>query len=228
MNAAIIERNRRAVYHALSRVFEDFGLVLRAFDVWEQRFADPRGFRVNLYVDAVAQTMGLDEAQVRALASSMYSAMTTAERNLPHLPKEFRYSRSDTRPPDPPPADVSADTGIVNPRLAVFTNLLAALIEGATHARKFDEVLDALTTQSPELHTPTKLARDTWIKGALTQLRQFAERVPASEQSAVVNDLHVALCSACGAAMAERILVSALDTVERTSEAQFFSPRSLL
>ena len=236
MNAALMERNRRAVYHALNNVFQDFGVVMRAFDVWEERFADPRGFRVNLYVNAIAQLMGLDDFKVRALASSMYAAMTTAERNLPQLPLALRARRTVEAPAPvpapapaaPQPADVSAQTGVVNPRLAVFANLLAGLIEGATRVQKFDEFLEALGAQKPELPQSTKLARYIWINGALTQLRQFVDSVPASDQRGIINDVYVALCEACGPVLADRILAFAVQTAEQGPEARFYSPRSFL
>jgi hypothetical protein len=227
MNGALIERNRRAVYHALNGVFQDFGVVMRAFDVWEEKFADPRGFRVNLYVNAIAQTLGLDDFHVRALASSMYAAMTMPERNLPALPLALRGRRT-SEVPITPQADVSAQTGIANPRLAVFAGLLAALIDGATRMQKFDDFIEALQSQEPELSPSTRLARNVWISSAVTKLRPFANSVPGSEQRIVINDVYVALCDACGPVTADRILASAVRTAEQAPEAQFHSPRTFL
>jgi hypothetical protein len=224
---AIIDRNRRAVYHALSGVFADSAMLLRALDVWDTQFADQRGFRVNLYVSAVAQDIVLNDAQVRALASALYAAMTTPEKNLPQLPTALR-SRYAEAAPQSTPADVSMQTGVVNPRLAVFTTLLAAMIDGVARAQKFDDFVEALESQAPELSNSAMQARTVWINGALTKLRQFVNAVPDAERRTVVNDLYVALCDACGPVIADRILASAVQTTEQSPEARFFSPRAFL
>jgi len=257
MNDAIVQRNRRAVYHALSGVLKEPTAVTRALEIWETNFSDQRGFRVNLYVNAVAQILDLNDAQVRALASGLYAAMTTPEKNLPQLPAALRArSAAEQAPqpqsaPPPPlaasppanqpvarvavqaappmqPADVSMQTGVINPRLAVFTSLLAALIEGATRARKFDDLLESMDAQAPKLSPVTLQARMVWINSGLTKLRQFVNVVPDAERRAVVNDLYVALCDACGPIAADRILAAALLAAEQTPEAAFSSPRSFL
>jgi hypothetical protein len=253
MNDAIVQRNRRAVYHALNSVLKEPVSVTRALDMWEKNFSDQRGFRVNLYVNAVAQIIELNDAQVRALASGLYAAMTTPERNLPQLPTALRVQNATERvvqrqvvtasnhfasqvaaqtvaraAPPVQAADVSMQTGVTNPRLAVFTSLLAALIDGATRARKFDDFLESMDVQTPDLSPSTLQARTVWINGALTKLRQFVNVVPDAERRAVVNDLYVALCDACGPVVADRILAAAVQATELTPEAGFSSPRSFL
>jgi hypothetical protein len=231
MSDAIIDRNRRAVYHALSGVFSDTAVLIRAFDLWERQFADQRGFRVNLYVNAVAQEVVLSDAQVRTLASNLYAAMTTPERNLPQLPSALR-ARSTAevqQQPKPAPAtDVSLQTGVHHPRLAVFTNLLAAMIDGVTRAQKFRDFLEALDAQTPDLAPATLRERTLWVNSGLTRLRQFVNIVPDGERRTVVNDMYVALCDACGPVSADRILSAAVETTEKSAEAPFCSPRMFL
>jgi hypothetical protein len=253
MNEAIVQRNRRAVYHALSSVLRESAAITRALDMWETNFSDQRGFRVNLYVNAVTQVVDLNDAQVRALASGLYAAMTTPEKNLPQLPAALRArnatehvaqlqagatsshlaSQTTAQPavkaaPPVQAADVSMQTGVTNPRLAVFTSLLAALIDGATRARKFDDFLESMDAQAPSLSPATLQARTVWINSALTKLRQFVNVVSDAERRAVVNDLYVALCDACGPVAADRILAAAVQATEQTPEAGFSSPRSFL
>jgi len=257
MNDAIVQRNRRAVYHALSGVLKEPAAVTRTLELWETNFSDQRGFRVNLYVNAVAQILALDDAQVRTLASGLYAAMTTPEKNLPQLPAALRarnpaesvpqpqpaaQAHSISPPlanqtvvrvpvqstPHPQPTDVSMQTGVINPRLAVFTSLLAALIECATRAQKFDDLLESMDAQAPKLSPGTLQARVVWINSGLTKLRQFVNVVPDAERRVVVNDLYVALCDACGPIAADRMLAAALLAAERTPEAAFSSPRSFL
>jgi hypothetical protein len=229
MNNAIIDRNRRAVYHALSGVFTDHATLLRALDIWDRQFADQRGFRVNLYVTAVAQDIVLNDVQVRALASSLYAAMTTSERSLPQLPGTLRtrYAEAQSTPTQSA-TDVSMRTGILNPRLAVFTSLLAGLIEGVVRAQKFDDFLEALEAQAPALPTSVMQARTVWINGGLTKLRQFVNVVSDMDRRAVVNDLYIALCDACGPVNADRILAHAVHAAEQIPEARFHSPRVFL
>jgi hypothetical protein len=218
---AIIERNRRAVFHALRNYFNDEATIIRALDVWELRFADQRGFRVNLYVNAVAQLLGLQDSQIRALASHLYAAMTTPENNLPHLPIA-------PQTPPAPPTDVSMQTGRLDPRLAVFTHFLSALIDGTVRAQKFDDFLESLDAQTPDIARTTLNARAVWINGGLTQLRQFVDNVPAFERRTIVNDIYVAICDACGPVTADRILATAVQATEQTIEARSFSPREFL
>jgi hypothetical protein len=227
---AIIERNRRAVFHALRNYFTDEATLIRALDVWELRFADQRGFRVNLYVNAVAQLLGLHDSQIRALASHLYAAMTTPENNLPHLPIALRNRQLAVAPQTPPapPTDISMQTGRLDPRLAVFTNFLSALVDGTVRAQKFDDFLEALDAQTPDIARTTLNARAVWINGGLTQLRQFVNNVPASERRLVVNDIYVAICDACGPVTADRILATAVQATEQTIEARSFSPREFL
>src|SRR5688572_20727397 len=104
MNNAIVDRNRRAVYHALSGVFADQPTLLRALELWDRQFADQRGFRVNLFVSAAAQELGMNDAQVRLLASNLYAAMTTPEKNLPQLPGTLRSKYAEPSAPQAAPA----------------------------------------------------------------------------------------------------------------------------
>jgi hypothetical protein len=106
--------------------------------------------------------------------------------------------------------------------------LLAALIDGASRAHKFDEFLESMDAQTPDLLPATLHARMVWINSALTRLRQFVNAVPDAERRAVVNDVYVALCDACGPVAADRILASAIQVTEQTPEARFSSPRSFL
>ena len=119
-------------------------------------------------------------------------------------------------------------TGVVNPRLAVFTALLAAMIDGVVRAQKFDDFIEALESQSPSLASSTLQARSAWIKGGLTKLRQFVNLVQDGERRIVVNDLYVALCDACGPVIADRILAIAVQATEQSPEARFYSPRAFL
>ena len=116
----------------------------------------------------------------------------------------------------------------MNPRLAVFTNLLAALTDGITRAQKFDDFLEALDAQNPELTPVSSRARTIWINGGLTGLRQFVNAIPDRERRAIVNDMYVALCDACGPVAADRILAAAVQSTQHSVEAPFCSPREFL
>jgi hypothetical protein len=208
-------------------------VLIRALELWERQFSDQRGFRVNLYVNAVAQEIVLTDLQVRALAANLYAAMTTPERSLPHLPAGLRARTAEVRDKQPtkpvvPPTDVSLQTGVVNPRLAVFTNLLAAIIEGVTRAHKFTDFLEALEGQALKVSPATIRARTIWINSGLTQLRQFANVVADGERRAIVTNAYVALCEACGPVIADRVLATAVQSIEQSPEATFCSPRSFL
>jgi hypothetical protein len=146
---------------------------------------------------------------------------------LPPLPAALR-GRFTSEPIPAPPADVSMQTGVINPRLAVYTLLLAGLIDGVARAQKFDDFLAALESQEPDLSRRVTQARTVWINGALTKLRDFVNVIPDDERRAVVNDLYVALCDACGPVAADRILAAAVTAAEQSAEARFASPREFI
>jgi hypothetical protein len=220
MTIGLLERGRRAVYHALSLVLSDHAALLRAFEVWEERFAHPRGFRVNLYVNALAEGLRLEEAKIRALSSAIYAAMTMPEEKLAPLPVAMRTRKV------PAPAAAQALSG--NPRLAIFTSLIAALIEGVGRLNRLEDFVVALNAQQPRLAPGTLQARATWIDSALVDLQQFAETVPLAERRSVLNDLYLALCDSCGPVEADSLLRGSVDAIERIPDAQVYSPRQLL
>jgi hypothetical protein len=217
MTIALVERGRRAVYHALSLVLTDPATLRRAYDVWEQRFADPHGFRVTLYVTTLAKGQLLEEYNVRALASALYAAMTLPEEKLPQLPTEVRTRRVEPVVAAAPKASV-AQSRSVNAHLAIFSSLMAALIESVRRMRKLEQFVAALQAQQPVVSPATLRARAVWIEELLANLQQFAANVPQSERRSVLNDLYLALCAVCGRADADAVLVIAVRATEQVAE----------
>jgi len=224
MTIALLERGRRAVYHALSRVLSDHAALSRAFDVWEERFAHPHGFRVNLYVNALAEGLRLEDSKIRALSSALYSAMTMPEEKLPQLPAAMRTRKV----PVPLAAAAAPQAHSTNPRLAIFSSLMLALIESVRRLHKLDDFVAALNAQQPMLSPATLRARAVWIHGALANLQQFADSVLQAERRSVLNDLYLALCEACGPGDADAVVTLAVHATEQVPEAQTHSPRPLL
>jgi hypothetical protein len=219
MTIALVERGRRAVYHALSLVLSDRANVLRAFEVWEVRFANPDGFRVTLYVNTLAKAELLREAQVRALSSALYAAMIMPEEDLPHVPAEMRARKAPApvaattpRPPTSQPRSAGSA------QLVIFSSLMAALIDSVRRMRKLDQFVAALRVQQPRVSQATLSARASWIESALANSQQFAGNVPQSERRSVLNDLYLALRDACGRADADAVIAIAVRSTEQVAQ----------
>jgi murein L,D-transpeptidase YcbB/YkuD len=229
-NPAIVERNRKAVYHALANTFVAPELIAGALSVWETQFAQQAGFRISLYATAVASELGLGDLEIRDLASNLYASMTMTEDRLPRLPTPFngKGSNGAAVTGTQPKLEEPANPGIHDPRTAVFAKLVDSMIDGASREKKLDELMEALMLRDVEFSADVARQRMVWINRRLADSQALAARVAESEWRALVNDLYVALCEACGPVSADRHLAHSVQLAEQISEARFFSPRSLL
>jgi hypothetical protein len=237
-NPAIVERNRRAVYHALRNTFTEAELVARALNVWEAQFAQQGGFRISQYATAVAAELSLNDIEIRDLAAHLYASMTLTDDRLPRLTSMNGHApaATGTQPrldkvsatASHPRLDRLSASGIENPRTAVVAKLMDAMIDMATRERKLDDLVESLLLNEVPLSDEVARQRMVWINRKLADTHAFAARVPESDWRALVNDLYVALCDACGPASADRNLAQAVQATEQISEARMFSPRTLL
>jgi hypothetical protein len=152
VNPSIVARNRRAVYHALSNTFVTPESIAGAMHVWETQFAQQAGFRISLYATAVAAELGLDDTEIRDLASSLYASMTMTEDRLPMLPASmlngngaahtgtYAVAATGTQPK----LDKLSITAVQDPRAIVFAKLVDTMIDEATREKKLDELIEAL------------------------------------------------------------------------------------
>ncbi len=226
-NPAILERNRRAVYHALSNTFAAPEMIAGAMSVWEKQFAEQAGFRISLYATAVAAELGLSDIEIRDLASNLYASMTMTENRLPRLPPAFNVHGATATGTQPKLEKVSAPA-TQNPRAAVFAKLVDSMTDNVAREKKLDDLIEALTLNDVEFREDVARQRMEWIERRLTDSRSLAVLVPESQWRALVNDLYVAMCDACGPASADRNLAQAVQLAEQIAEARAFSPRLLL
>jgi hypothetical protein len=227
MSSALIERNRRAVYSALSAVCNERSLLEQAFFFWEDHYSQQGTFRVSQYIDALMQHVGLNQAQRRELSVALYAAMGKPDRGLAVVPAVLR------RNPGPPTAVVTSTAPPASPApqssaITIFAELLAQLVDGAIRARKLEDVLETLDFGTAELTPASARAATQWAANQLREARSCAARIDASDRRSVVNVIYIALCEALGPVDADRILGQATQQAERLPEAADFSPRQLL
>jgi hypothetical protein len=237
VNPAIVERNRRAVYHALSNTFVAPATIAGALSLWEAQFSQQAGFRISLYATAVAAELALSDAEIRDLASNLYASMTMTEDRLPRLPASLLNGHAGGNVAAPVAAATATQpqlerTGTSaiqqSPRTAVFAKLVDAMIDGAMREQKLDELIEALTLNDADFTADVARQRVLWINRRLVDSRGLAARVPESDWRALVNDVYVALCEACGPVSADRHLAQAAQLADELPEARSFSARSLL
>lgn len=224
MSTALIEHNRRAVYSALSAVCNERSLLEQAFFFWEEHYSQQGTFRVSQYIDALMQQLGLTATQRRELSVALYAALGKPDQALAAVPAVLRRTAAPqaASSPKPPGAASSAPAAIV------LGELLAQIVDGATRARKLDDLLETLSFEAADLAPATARAATLWLKNQLRDARQFAGQVVEPDRRSVVNLSYVALCEAVGPAAADRILGHAVQQAERVPEAVDFSPRQLL
>jgi hypothetical protein len=226
VNPAIVDRNRRAVHHALTNTFVAPGTIAAAMGVWEAQFAQQAGFRISLYATAVAAELGLNDVEIRELASNLYASMTMTEDRLPKLPPAMN-GHSGATGTHPKLAQV-AESATPDPGVAVFTKLVDVMIDRAMRGRPLDDVVESMLVKDVAVSEETSRQRMVWINRGLTDTAAFAARVAPREWRALVNDVYVALCDACGPVDADRALGQAVQFAEQLAEARQFPPRSLI
>lgn len=229
VNPAIVDRNRRAVHHALANTFVAAETIAGAMSVWEAQFAQQAGFRISLFATAVAAELSLNDMEIRDLASNLYASMTMTENRLPQLPASFngRNGHAAATGTNPKLEKISTSS-IQNPRIAVFAKLVDTMVDNAAREKKLEELVEAMTLNDVTLSEEVARQRMVWINRRLADSAGFAARVPEASWRALVNDLYVALCEACGPVSADHNLAQAVQVAEQSAEARFFSPRTLL
>ncbi len=230
-NPAIVERNRRAVHHALSGTFTAPETIAGAMTVWETRFAQQAGFRISLYATAVAAELGLSDTEIRDLASNLYASMTMTEDRLPRLPPSFNGKgdgHSTGATGTQPRLDKLSSPPARNARAAVLAKLVDCMVDQAARQQQLDELIEALMLKEVDFSEDVARQRMVWINRRLADSQALAALVPESAWRALVNDLYVALCDACGPVSADRTLAQAVQAAEQIPEARAFSPRLLL
>ncbi len=230
MSAALIERNRRAVYAALSRVCADRLLLERAFAFWETRFASQGVFRVAQYIDGLMGHVGLSQEQRRALSVALYASLSKDKSELAELPAMFHKSGTGTTAaPTTARTAVQARTVARDAGVAVLGKVLSGMVDGAARAGRHDDLVATLRDHGiPAKSAATRRSLDEWIAGSLTDSQRLADRIPEAERRAVVNGVYVALCEVTGPVLADRILARAIEAAEQLAESVSFPPRSLL
>lgn len=246
-NPAIVERNRRAVYHALRNTFPEAELVARALKVWELQFSQQGGFRISQYATAVAAELSLNDIEIRDLAAHLYASMTLTDDKLPRLtavnghatgthPKLDRISATGSHPRldrisvtgSHPKVEKPSAWGTESPRTAVVAKLVDTMVDIATREQKLDDLVESLLLNEVAFSDEVARQRMVWINRRLADSRAFASRVPEADWRALVNDLYVALCDACGPVSADRTLAQAVQVAEQIPESRTFNPRTLL
>jgi hypothetical protein len=230
MSSALIEHNRRAVYSALSAVCSERSLLEQAFFFWEEHYSQQGAFRVSQYIDALMQHIGLNQAQRRELSVALYAAMGKPDQALAVVPAVLRRNQA-AASTAAPPAVQAAHAARPRPQSAAATvlgELLAQLVDGATRARKLEDLLEILNFAGFELSPGSTRAAAQWLVSGLRDARSFAAQVAAGDRRCVVNAVYMALCEAVGPVDADRILGQATQRAEHLPEAIQFSPRELL
>lgn len=236
MSAALIERNRRAVYTALSGVCADRLLLERALAFWEAGFASQGVFRVAHYIDGLMGHIGLSQDQRRTLSVALYASLNKKEQELAELPAMFRKADSSTgaaspRPQAPGETPTAGQTRAVarNAGAVVLARILSAMVDGAARAGQHEDLIATLRDHGPAFGSAaTSRAVDEWIAGSLADSQRLADRVSDAERRAIVNGVYVVLCEVSGPVSADRILARAVEAAEQLAEAVSFPPRSLL
>jgi hypothetical protein len=229
MSSALIEHNRRAVYSALSAVCSERSLLEQAFSLWEDHYSELGTFRVSQYIDALMQHIGLNQTQRRELSVALYAALGKPDSALATVPSVLRRN-----PVSIPPVARAAQLVAAkppagqSPATIVFGELLSQLVDGATRARKLEELLELLDFSSCEVGASSTRAATHWAATQLREARSVAGQIAEADRRTVVNVVYMALCEALGPAGADRILSHAVQQAERVPEAIQFSPRQLL
>ncbi len=230
MSSAMIEHNRRAVYSALSAVCTDRSLLEQAFFFWEDNYSQQASFRVSQYIDALMQEVGLTQGQRRELSVALYAAMGKPDQALAVIPTVLRRNTATAQaaaaaaPSAPRPAAAAGQSAAST----VLGELLTQLVDGATRARKLDDLQELLDFSGNTLAPASARAAAAWLKNELRDAHSFASQVLEEDRRAVVNVAYVALCEAVGPAAADRVLGQAVQQAERVPAALDFSPRQLL
>lgn len=232
MSVAMIERNRRAVYTALSGVCNDRLLLERALAYWEANFAAQGVFRVAQYVDGLMGQIGLNPDQRRALSVALYSALTKKDGELAELPTMFRRAANGQHAKAKSAAAEPGGVGTVASRdagAAVLARILSAMVDGTARAGQHAELIATLRDTATAIGPgATNRALEKWIEGSLADSVRCANSVRAEERAGVVNTVYIALCEVVGPVVADRILARAVEAAEQIAEAVSFPPRSLL
>ena len=239
MSGTSVEHNRRAVYSALSRTFDDRMLIQQCYQVWEQYFSKSTIFRVTKFIDGLVKTVGLVNEQRRNLSIALYADLARSELELPEVPTILRSGTHRPAPeqatPSPingkPAPDQAGAPSTKSPSAVVFAHLVNAMVErvGKMDASHIPELIQALRDNgagiqnNPGLHAKLLRWADQHFDPA------FSPAVVAENiMTDFVHAVYLSVCEVVGPVQADRILSAARTSAEALPEAASYPPGQLL
>lgn len=230
MSGASIGHNRKAVYSALARTFDDRMLVQQSFDYWEQQFSQRKMFRVSKFVEELVTNVGLLDEQRRKLSVALFADLARDESELPEVPKVVQDAAS----PKTDEAVTSSASEPVNrgdSATVVFSYLLTRMVEQVS--KKDPALLRDLKASVKEMlseHCPEEPVRTLVGRWAEDEFEPslMPTGVAQSTMPQVVHLMYVSLCETLGPSQADRVLSRAKSAAEQLDQAEDFSPEQLL
>lgn len=239
MSGTSVEHNRRAVYSALSRTFDDRMLIQQCYGLWEQYFSKSTIFRVTKFIDGLVKTVGLVNEQRRNLSIALYADLARSELDLPEVPKMLRAGTQHPAAEHATRAPINGKTTLQeasapspkSPSAVVFAHLVNAMVErvGKMDASHIPELVQALRDNAAGIQDNS---------GVHAKLLRWADEhfdpafspavVAESSMTDFVHAVYLSVCEVVGPVQADKILSAARTSAEALPEAANYSPGQLL
>lgn len=185
---------RRAIYTGL-KPFLDEEALLDALLHWEAHYASAPRFKLQHFVSELCRSGDLRPRRSDVLRS-LIEAMSLPARSL--LPDPLQRTTAG-----------SASAGDVR----AFVALAERLLDGTGDDQRFSLRLDLLASlDARRLPPPVLAALRTWLGERAAPLR--LEQCSTDILRGLVNRIYVILCERCGPVEADRLLASAVRSVE--------------
>ncbi|MFK7954658.1 MAG: hypothetical protein AB8B96_01055 [Lysobacterales bacterium] len=227
------ERNQRAVFAALARMTKDRTLLLECWEFFASKFRGTPVLAVNDFVVGLANHVGLDSNQKRAMTVALFAALNRDVAELPELPATLRDMKAD-RPSDAERATAAAEqdgSSAFSPSQTVFQALLGDFCYRL--ARQDPDAATDLAEIVAESSLPTTLDVMTyakfgkWADGGF-DIAACPIDVPEEHLADIVHQFYVGACEAVGPMAVDRLLTRAVENASKLAEADLFPPDRLL
>ncbi len=227
------ERNQRAVFAALARMTKDRTLMLECWEFFASKFRGTPVLSVNDFVMGLANHVGLDPDQKRAMTVALFAALNRDVAELPELPATLREVKAD-QPSEAEKANAAAQenhSADYSPSQIVFQALLGDFCFRL--ARQDPDAATDLAEIIAEGSLPENLdgalfaTFNQWANGGF-DLSTCPIDVPENQLGDIMHQYYVGACEAVGPVTADRLLTRAVESANKLPESDLFPPDRLL